>query len=439
LNLGKGPAAARPKALCKTTVAIGITLAVTVSASAAGADGPPIRDSVEPADVEILNPHRFEFAGFPIIGGNTDIGVLFGVAGTLSRFEDPIAPYLWNLDVVVSVSAKSEPDGLGVIQQNQLVHLDAVRPFGPGVRVDALAGYTRTINAGYYGVGNATTAALAPGETPRRYQYVQQEARFRAIGRTPIGRRFDLVYGGNLRDEVPRAYDGSKLAEEDQARGDGGHVLRGLTPALLGAIGVGVLYDTRDTEFVTRRGILYELSVGAALGTEERVRYGNSQIALSHYTPLVGPLTFASRFLASFQIGDVPFYDLAQGGVFVPSVLFGGDSGVRGVPQARYAGLVKVLSNTEIRTVLPRFRLFGQRFRVGTTTFVDAGRVFADYHYDPARDGRKLGLKYGIGGGIFAQWGEAAIFRIEAAYSPDAVAENPGFPVGIYVAEGLIF
>jgi hemolysin activation/secretion protein len=109
------------------------------------------------------------------------------------------------------------------------------------------------------------------------------------------------------------------------------------------------------------------------------------------------------------------------------------------VPEGRYSGAIKIVGNVEIRIPFPRFRLFGQRFRLGTTTFFDTGRVWADYHADPARDGTSLGLKYGVGGGAFLQWGEAAIFRAEAAYSPDAESENPGFPIGIYVSDGLMF
>jgi len=37
------------------------------------------------------------------------------------------------------------------------------------------------------------------------------------------------------------------------------------------------------------------------------------------------------------------------------------------------------------------------------------------------------------------QWGEASIFRVEVAYSPDAESANPGFPLGIYVSDGLMF
>ena len=54
-------------------------------------------------------------------------------------------------------------------------------------------------------------------------------------------------------------------------------------------------------------------------------------------------------------------------------------------------------------------------------------------------DGRGPGMKYGVGGGIYVLWGQAAMLRIEAGYSPDAVSENPSLPLGIYVNDGVMF
>ena len=54
-------------------------------------------------------------------------------------------------------------------------------------------------------------------------------------------------------------------------------------------------------------------------------------------------------------------------------------------------------------------------------------------------DGSGVGLKYGVGGGVYVLWGQAAMLRIEAAYSPDAVSENPSLPLGIYVEDGTMF
>jgi hypothetical protein len=41
--------------------------------------------------------------------------------------------------------------------------------------------------------------------------------------------------------------------------------------------------------------------------------------------------------------------------------------------------------------------------------------------------------------GGYLLWGQAAIFRLDVAYSPDAVADNPRFPLGIYVEDGTMF
>lgn len=391
---------------------------------------------VEAAVDEHVEPRRYELAGFPILGGSTDIGVQFGGVATLTRFYDDVKPYLWNVDLLLSASVKGDQGTLRVIQQSHLLRLDAPDLFSGRLRLDVFVSFQRTINAGYYGIGNATTATPAPGTTENgsRHHYVQQEGRARAIARIHTGTPVDIAFGGNVRYVAPDVYASSKLAA-DAAAG----VVRGLEPAALVGGAAGIMVDTRDTEFVTTRGIFYQLGLGATAGSGDARSYGNASAVLAHYAPLGGPFVFANRVVASFELGDVPFYDLAQGGAFEPQYLLGSESGVRGVPQGRYAGLIKVITNTELRAVFARFHLFGQRLRPGTTVFADAGRVWADYRFDAARDGTKLRLKYGLGGGVFLQWGEAAIFRLEAAYSPDAVAENPGFPIGIYVSDGLMF
>src|SRR5258708_8311976 len=173
----------------------------------------------------------------------------------------------------------------------------------------------------------------------------------------------------------------------------------------LAGIAAGIMMDTRDSEFVTRRGIFYQIGVGATEGSADGVGYDNTSAILSHYAPL-GPLfVFASRFIASFQFGRIPFYDLAQAGTFEPQYLLGSESGVRGVPEGRYRGPITMVTNLEIRgTPFPRFRLFGERFRVGTTTFLDVGRPWSDYSPISPADGNLVGLRFGVGGAALLQW-----------------------------------
>ena len=135
----------------------------------------------------------------------------------------------------------------------------------------------------------------------------------------------------------------------------------------------------------------------------------------------------------------MPFYDLYTGGPFVTVEMLGGSSGVRGVPIGRYLGLVKAMGNVEARALVVGFRLAGQSFKLGGSTFFDTGRVWSDYTFRSPDDGRGVGLKYGAGLGAYLLWGQAALFRVELAYSPDAASENRGFPFGLYVEDGVMF
>ncbi|MGH7296539.1 MAG: BamA/TamA family outer membrane protein [Polyangiaceae bacterium] len=394
---------------------------------------------------EALDPRRYELAGFPIVGGNSDIGVQLGAAATWTRFDDGARPYLWNIDLLLSASLKDDTAGFRMVQQSHVLRLDLPRLFGGKGRLDARGSFQRTINAGYYGLGNASAALVPPGQPNigRTYQYIQEEGRLRGIVRVHdvLPAPWDVAFGGNLRYESPSAYAGSQLANDLAAHeSDGSPFLTGATPMLLATGAAGVMIDTRDSEFVTRRGIFYQIGVSATVGSADLASFAEATAVLSHYAPLGKVFIFASRVVGSFQMGRVPFYDMAQGGVFEPQYLLGGENGVRGVPMGRYAGRIKAISNTELRaTPFPRFTVLGQRIRIGTTVFFDAGRVWSDYRVIAPLDGSSLGMKYGVGGGLFLQWGEAAIFRLEAAYSPDAESENPGFPVGIYVSDGVMF
>ncbi len=420
--------------------ALGLALGVPLAAVPARAEPTVPTAAVDPKDgapaspAKPLDAERMEYAGFPILAGNTDIGVMFGGAATITHFHGDDRPYQWNLDILLATSLKHDFGGTRFVQQNQVLRLDLPAFFGGRARLDSRASFDRTVNEGYYGLGDATSAAPAPGasQVAGRYQFLFEEARWRNIVRVHTSSPLDVTFGLISRWENPAVYAATKLAED---RAD----VLGVRGAFLQTLSGGVMYDTRDSEFITTRGLFYQIGVGGTVGSADGIRYGEAAAVLSHYVPLGGPFLFAERVVGSFQFGNVPFYDQARGGVFEPQRLFGGENGVRGVPQGRYAGLAKVLSNTEVRAPGPRFSLWKQRFRLGATAFFDVGRVFSEYAWSTPVDGRGLGLKYGVGGGLFLQWGEAAIFRLDVAYSPDAVAENPGLPVGIYVSDGLMF
>jgi len=209
--------------------------------------------------------------------------------------------------------------------------------------------------------------------------------------------------------------------------------------------GVGAVLGATVTTWVGRRlgtgrtiavcHVVTTLGAPFAAG----VRYGGAGARLAKYLPLGGPAILALRGVADLEFGNVPVYDLYTGGVFLTDEMIGGSSSVRGVPDGRYSGLIKVFANAELRAMLVRVQLLGQQFAFGGNLLFDTGRLWSDYTFRSRLDGNGIGLKWGAGGGAYLQWGQAAVFRLEVAYSPDAKSENPSLPLGIYVEDGVMF
>ncbi len=379
---------------------------------------------------------RYEPAGFPLLAGNSDIGFEFGAVGTLSHFENGIVPYHWNMDVVLALAVKGGPNGEEITQQSYQANVDIPPRASGRVRLNPQVMYARTVNQLYFGLGNASPSALANDQTLRHFQFDDRQARVRELTRVLVTGPLDLMFATSYRYEDPHVYAGSKL-ETDALAGS----LRGVRPLSLLGQAAGILYDGRDSEIFPRSGGYHHLGLRGALGlpVSHGVRYGALGVHLAQYVPVGGPFVLALRVVADLQFGNVPFYDLFTGGSFLTDEMIGGSSAVRGVPVGRYSGQIKAYGNVELRAMLVHFRLLGQQFQLGNNLLFDTGRLWSDYTFHAPADGHGIGLKWGIGGGEYLQWGQAAVFRLEVAYSPDARSENPGLPLGIYVEDGVMF
>lgn len=382
-----------------------------------------------------LKPNRTEIIGVPNVGGDSDTGVEGGAAGSLVRFREGYYPYRFRLDAVASMSFKNDRRGFRPVQQYHTTRIDVPQLLSPRLRLDARTDFIRAVNATWFGVGNATTIdpRPPPADADSAYEYVSEHVRLRALVRIKTDTPFELALLTNSRYEFPDPFPTSKLQDDLRAR-----VVVGGKAAFLQTFAAGFMVDTRDHELFPKRGIFYQVGVAGTIGSEEEVRFGEASAVLAHFASLGGPFIFASRMVASFQFGTVPFYELQQGGVFNSQYLLGGARGVRGVRIGRYAGKVKAMTNTELRIApIPRFKVLHWSVLAGLTTFFDAGRVWSDYSSSPAEDGRTLGLKYGAGGGAFFQWDEANIFRIDVAYSPDETGRST--PLSFYFESGFLF
>jgi hypothetical protein len=383
---------------------------------------------------------RLEPAGFPLIGGNSDIGIEFGAVGTLSKLGHGVRPYEWNMDLLAAISVKTGPTGKPELtQQNYLWQIDIPGLRDGTLRLNPSVSYVSTINQGYFSLGNASTAtrpANVAGDPGRYFEYVDRSALVRELTRVHLYRAFDLMVGTAIRFENPSAYAGSSLANDAAA----GRV-RGLQALALPMLSGGVIYDTRDNEYFPRRGSFHQIGVRAvqAIPVDSDVRYAAFGAIFAVYRPIGGPFVIAGRALVDAEFGNVPFYDLYNGEPFNQDQIIGGSAGIRGVPEGRYLGKLKALANIELRALLFDFHLFGQVFEVGGDLLFDTGRTWINYTFSAPEDGTGLGLKWGAGCGLYLRWGQAGVFRMEAAYSPDAASENPSFPIGLYVEDGVMF
>jgi hypothetical protein len=406
----------------------GLGGAALMHASLAGAQSEPQFDYDTP---------RTEPAALPIIGGSSDIGLQLGVVGQLARFQDGIRPYWWKATLTISASFLSAENGLEIAQQNYVAGFDVAGLADGRVRSISQVKYRRTVTLRYFGIGNASSAELPSvtrGDASRHFESILAEAEARELLRIRLQTPVDAMVIMSFRHVVPDTYEGSKLEE------DAPHIL-GVRALSLVTVGAGPIYDTRDNEIFPRSGMYHQLGARLVLGlpASADVKYLEASGFFAGYVSIGGPFVYAARVVLDGQFGNVPYFDLYRAGPFQQYDMIGGSTGIRGVPVGRFLGQMKVLANQEVRAMLVPFRLFKQNFRFGCNALFDVGRLWTDASFSPTEDGSSIGLKWGAGGGLYLQWGQAALFRAEVAYSPSAADVNKSLPFGVYLNDGVAF
>jgi hypothetical protein len=206
--------------------------------------GPPAKpkDAIEPIKIKLIPPeassppappkktdddvdyttNRYEPAGLPLLGGNSDIGFQFGVVGTLSHFANGIEPYAWNMDLVLSTSIKDSPSGAPqFVQESFLYNGDFVGFWGGKLRLNPQVQYQRTINEGYFGLGNAASGDVPgnyTGPAGRYFEWLQSEFSAYVQPRYSLKAPWFLTGVAGYRYMAPYAYADSKLARDEEPR-----------------------------------------------------------------------------------------------------------------------------------------------------------------------------------------------------------------------------
>jgi len=288
--------------------------------------------------------------------------------------------------------------------------------------------YIQVDNKGYYGFGN--DAPYIPSDDKDRYTYSVQSPEVWAYTTYTLPKKMSLLGGLRFRYSLFDFSPSSLLDDHQKVVDIPGTENHG---ELIWAFGWNI--DTRDDETATTSGYFVQLSTRFSIGpiTGTDYNYGATSIQGRGFIPVAKEyLVFAGRVFADIMYGSAPFYEMSIAGAFPYFDMPGGSRGIRGVPEGRYRGPVKLIINLEVRSMFIKFNLGSQRFKIGAVAFFDTGRIWMYQKYSYL-DGDGMGMKFGVGGGVRLQWGKTVMVRIDVAYSPDSD------PIGFYFDVGHMF
>jgi outer membrane protein assembly factor BamA len=283
----------------------------------------------------------------------------------------------------------------------------SVRFRAPGLwkdwRLDASLVIERLARFGYFGLGNDTEydRDLVTEDTPFLYRV----RRIRYEGRVEVTRRIRGPFQVALRTDVGQVRF-TTLPGPAAFRDDFGAVLE--QDDVSGRL--ALIYDTRDNEFNTLRGVLAEAGAQVGSGGDGYTRlYG----VVRGYLPLREGTVVAAR-IAGSGMGGTPTlnarFTLPTWNDDVP--VLGGEYSHRSFDTGRLAGKGVLFGNLEVRhDLLP----FGDLGALSLLAFLDAGRVFEQESFRITTGD----LHVGGGGGIALRILRSTIFTFNFAGGPD--------------------
>jgi hypothetical protein len=271
-------------------------------------------------------------------------------------------------------------------------------------RFDAKVGAVREVRFGYFGIGNDTEYDKDLVTDAQPFIYRMRRTRYRGLVEVSreLGRpALQVAVLGNVERARFTALPGPSTFSADVPS-------RELIQTDVSGR-VALVYDTRDNEYNTHRGLLLETGAQVGSGNEGYTRL---------YTVLRGYLTIregtvvAARLGAS-GMGGSPTLDarFSIPGWEKEIPVLGGPYSHRSLDTGRLAGRHALFGNFEVRHDLIAFGDLGAITLIG---FVDAGRVFEENFRLTTSD-----LKVGGGGGVGLRILRSSIFTFNFAGGPD--------------------
>jgi hypothetical protein len=293
----------------------------------------------------------------PALGGQPNDGPTFGVRGRrwMTTPVDDVVTSRAELALNAGFTPRGGLFGYLTFYAPRLLRKWRFRGVLSGVR---------QVRYGYFGLGNDTEfdPDLVTTGNPFVYRLRREQILLSGeVTRRLMGRFAVALQLAGTRDRF-RALDGESVFREEF--GDE------ITETDYWAR-FALVYDTRDLEWDTRRGVLLEAGVQYGLFQED---YQRVYAILRAYQPLGTRTVVAGRLMGAAVSGtptlnarfSVPAWERD---VFV----LGGEDSHRGLDNGRFLGNDVLLANGEVRQWLYTWR---PGFEFGVLGWIDAGRVF---------------------------------------------------------------
>jgi outer membrane protein assembly factor BamA len=278
-------------------------------------------------------------------------------------------------------------------------------------RLAAGLGTTRETRLGYYGLGNGTDydSKLVTSNQPHYYQ----ARRARYFGNLEISRRLTgplwLAGAGgveysNLSDLSKPSLFRTDLGTSDISDTD----VRGR---------LTLVFDTRDNEFNTARGLFAQASLSGGTGGDG---YSRVTADLRGYVSIREGTVLAARVAGSGMSSGAPLNARYEMPVWEGEIgVLGGTYSNRGLPFQRLAGRGVLFGNAEVRHDLLNL---GDLGAFTLFAFVDAGRVFEQRDFELTTKG----MKVGAGGGLAIRLLRFTIWTFNFGGGPDGFQFSAG-------------
>ncbi len=280
----------------------------------------------------------------------------------------------------LSIEAGANPDG----GRFAMATFKAPR-LGEGWRLFVEGGTVREARFGFFGFGNDSEKREDPNN-----RHINQVRRTRYLLRAEVTRRIvgDLhfAFAGALTSAQFSVLPGASLFASDCPAVIGGSSSTcGDETDLVGR--AALVFDTRDNEFVTAKGLFLEAGAFAGTGKDDGYQ-GVYGVAKAFASPREGTV-LAGRVLGRHLTFEAPLDARFSVPAWERSIpVLGGPESHRSFPYGRFAGLDLILMNFEIRQDILNLGDFGAFTAVG---FLDAGRV--------GEDGIQESSDFHLGGG----------------------------------------